>query len=414
LARIERVPHKQAKEQTETRWLTRDVIGLALNRFLSDFGHEAGTAVLPLFLTLLGAPPFALGLIEAVSDGLSSAFKLIGGWIGDRAQDRRGWAAIAYAVTGITTGMYALASAWLGVLAARALGWAGRGFRSPLHDALLADAVPSSARGRAFGLDEAADTLGAIGGPAVALLIVTSLAAGEDALGVYQLIFAIGMLPGLLAAASILLLVRERAERTVSKRSFGAALRALPLRFRRYLVGIAIFGAGDFSHTLLILYAATALTPSMGAEAANGLAILLYTIHNIFYAVGAYPFGWLADRIGKRTMLIAAYALAVLMNLLLVSAPSGVALLALIFIIGGVVYAAQQALERAIAADLVEESVRSTGFGALAAVNGAGDFISSFAVGALWTLFSPSPAFGYSLLMTALGAVAIGYALRRV
>ncbi|PJF34259.1 MAG: MFS transporter, partial [Candidatus Thermofonsia Clade 1 bacterium] len=155
----------------------------------------AGTAILPSFLVLLGAPPFALGLIEAVSDGLSSAFKLIGGWMGDRVQDRRGFAAIAYAITGITTGMYALASAWLGVLAARTLGWAGRGFRSPLHDALLADAVPAEARGRAFGLDEAADTLGAIGGPALALLLVGLLATGENALSIYQLIFVISVLP---------------------------------------------------------------------------------------------------------------------------------------------------------------------------------------------------------------------------
>jgi MFS family permease len=400
-------------QQAAQRWLTRDVVGLALNRFLSDFGHEAGTAILPSFLVLLGAPPFALGLIEAVSDGLSSAFKLIGGWMGDRVQDRRGFAAIAYAITGITTGMYALASAWLGVLAARTLGWAGRGFRSPLHDALLADAVPAEARGRAFGLDEAADTLGAIGGPALALLLVGLLATGENALSIYQLIFVISVLPGLLAAASILFLVRERADRRVGARAFGASLRALPPRFRRYLIGIAIFGVGDFSHTLLILYAVTALSPSLGAEAANSLAILLYTIHNVFYALGAYPFGWLADRIGKRTMLIAAYCLAVLMNLLLVSAPSAVAIIALIFVLGGVVYAAQQALERAIAADLVDESVRSTGFGALAAVNGVGDFISSLVVGALWTAFSPSVAFSYSLLMTALGALTISYVLRQ-
>lgn len=394
------------------RWITRDVVGLALNRFLSDFGHEAGTAVLPLFLTLLGAPPFALGLIEAVSDGLSSFFKLFGGWIGDRVQDRRGWAALAYAITGVTTGMYALASSWLGVLAARAFGWAGRGFRSPLHDALLADAVPPEVRGRAFGLDEAADTVGAIGGPAMALILVTYLVTGDNALSIYQFIFVIGMLPGILAAASILFLVRERVGRVASKRSFRAALGALPPPFRRYLVGIAIFGAGDFSHTLLILYAVTVLSSSMGAEAANSTAILLYTIHNIFYAVGAYPFGVLADRIGKRTMLITAYSLAVLMNLLLIGTPSALWLVALIFILGGVVYAAQQSLERAIAADLVEESVRSTGFGVLATVNGVGDFVSSLVVGALWTLFSPSVAFGYSLLMSALGTVAIGFALR--
>ena len=51
-------------------WLNRNVIGLAVNRFLSDFGHEAGTAVLPLFLTTIGAPAVALGVIEGAADAL--------------------------------------------------------------------------------------------------------------------------------------------------------------------------------------------------------------------------------------------------------------------------------------------------------------------------------------------------------
>jgi len=96
----------QVKERTT--WISRDVIGLALNRFLSDFGHEAGTAILPLFLTVIGAPAVALGAIEAISDGLSSFAKLFGGWLGDRVHRRRPWAALGYTVTGITTGLYAL------------------------------------------------------------------------------------------------------------------------------------------------------------------------------------------------------------------------------------------------------------------------------------------------------------------
>lgn len=141
-------------------WINRDVLGLALNRFLSDLGHEAGTAILPLFLAAIGAPPFALGLIEAVSDGLSSFTKLFGGWLGDHVQRLRPWAALGYVATGITTGLYAAAVAWPGILLTRAIGWAGRGLRSPLHDTLLTEVVPPSARGRAFGFDEAADTLG--------------------------------------------------------------------------------------------------------------------------------------------------------------------------------------------------------------------------------------------------------------
>src|SRR5438552_11907780 len=158
-------------EQTEG-WMNRNVIGLGINRFLSDFGHEAGTAILPLFLTAIGAPAMALGVIEGVADGLSSFAKLFGGWLGDRVEHRRPWAAAGYLLTGLTTGLYGVFSAWPWTLMGRAIGWAGRGLRSPLHDALLADSVPAWARGRAFGFDEAADTAGAIGGPVASLDIM--------------------------------------------------------------------------------------------------------------------------------------------------------------------------------------------------------------------------------------------------
>jgi MFS family permease len=393
-------------------WMSRDVLGLALNRFLSDLGHEAGTAILPLFLALLGAPPIALGIIEAVSDGLSSFFKLFGGWLGDRVHQRRQLAALGYALTGITTGMYALAVTWPGVLISRAIGWAGRGFRSPLHDALLTDAVPPEARGRAFGFDEAADTLGAVGGPLVALAIVAAFAQYHSVSDAYRLVFLLATIPGLLAAASILFLVSERRDRQPINLTFRGSLSALPQPFRRYLVGIAIFGAGDFSHTLLTLRAVQLLSLTMSPAEAGSTAIALYALHNALYALGAYPAGMLADRIGKRGLLIGAYTLAVLMNFLLIAAPPSVPMLALIFAIGGTVYASQQSLERAIAADLVPIEVRSTGFGVLATVNGIGDVVSSLVVGALWSAFAPEVGFGFSLTLSVLGAGAMALALR--
>src|SRR5271165_5945509 len=161
-------------------WLNRNVVGLAINRFLSDFGHEAATSVLPLFLAAIGAPAFALGVIEGVADALSSFAKLFGGWLGDRVERRKPWAAAGYLLTGVTTGLYGLFAWWPWILLVRALGWAGRGLRSPLHDSLLTDSVPAAARGRAFGFDEAADTAGAIAGPLAALAIV-GLAPGGTA-----------------------------------------------------------------------------------------------------------------------------------------------------------------------------------------------------------------------------------------
>ncbi|MCS7061000.1 MAG: MFS transporter [Anaerolineae bacterium] len=397
--------------QHQERWINRNVIGLAINRFLSDFGHEASTAILPVFLTAIGAPAVALGAIEAVADGLSSFAKLIGGWLGDRIHQRRPLAALGYTLTGVTTGLYGLASAWPAVLVARAIGWAGRGLRSPLHDALLTDSVPAHVRGRAFGLDEAADTLGAIAGPLAALGIIAALSGVVSNVETYRIAFWLAAIPGVLAALSIVLLVTETPNRPLNRRSLIGSFRALPAPFRRYLVGIFVFGSGDFSHTLLILFAVQQLTPAYPQDA-GAIAIQLYTVHNVLYAAGSYPVGVLADRFGKRGLLIGAYCLAIVMNALLIGAPASVPWLAAIFVIGGMVYSAQQSLERAIAADLVQAELRSTGFGALATVNGIGDFVSSLVVGALWTAFSPAAAFAYSLVLSLAGAAAIATALR--
>ncbi len=392
-------------------WFNRNVIGLGVNRFLSDFGHEAGTAVLPLFLTAIGAPVFALGVIEGVADALSSFAKLFGGWLGDRVERRRPWAAAGYLLTGVTTGLYGLFPIWPWTLFVRTLGWGGRGLRSPLHDALLTDSVPASTRGRAFGFDEAADTAGAVAGPLAALAIVSLLPSLNGDVKAFSIIFWLAAIPGVLAALSILLLVKERPHPTLSGTTFAGSLRLLPNRFRRYLAGVFVFGCGDFSHTLLIMYAVQSLTPHFG-QSAGVIAIQLYALHNFLYAVGAYPAGVLADRFGKRRFLIAAYSLAALMNVLLIALAPSTLTLGLVFAIAGIAYAFQQSLERAIAADIVPMEVRSTGFGVLASVNGIGDLISSAIVGVMWTVFSPTVAFSYAFVLTCAGVIMTAVALR--
>jgi hypothetical protein len=128
------------------RWLTRGVLGIGLASLFSDWGHEAATAILPAFLASLGAPAFALGVIEGVSDGFSSFAKLAGGWIADRPKLRKPTGIVGYFATGLSTFAYAFAHSWLAVLVMRALGWVGRGSRGPSRDTLLADCVAPEQR----------------------------------------------------------------------------------------------------------------------------------------------------------------------------------------------------------------------------------------------------------------------------
>ena len=159
------MPEKTTPAPHSKRWLTRGVLGIGLASLFSDWGHEAATAILPAFLASLGAPAYALGIIEGVSDGLSSFAKLAGGWIADRPALRKPAGIIGYLATGLSTFAYAFAHTWPAILVIRALGWVGRGGRGPSRDTLLANAVAPGTEGRAFGFERAMDTIGAVLGP---------------------------------------------------------------------------------------------------------------------------------------------------------------------------------------------------------------------------------------------------------
>ncbi len=380
------------------RWLNRTVLGIGLASLFADWSHEIATTLMPAFLATMGVAAFWVGLIEGVSDGLSSFAKMASGYYTDRLARRKPIAVAGYLVTALGTAAFGLATSAWHVLLARAAAWFGRGVRTPVRKALLAGSVTPETYGRAFGFERMMDTLGAIVGPATALLLLPLV--GHH----YPTLFALTLIPGLLAVAAITFLVRERERKPVPHISFGERLRMLPPRFRKFLVAVGLFGAGDFAHTLLILLATQKLTPELGAAKAASMAVALYVLHNVFYAGFAVVAGWLADRFPKNVVLASDYALAAVMALLIIFLPLTVWTLGAIFILGGVHVAMEETLEDSFCAELVGEEHHGMAFGTLATVNGVGDFLSSIIVGALWTAFGTSVAFGYSAGLFALGS----------
>ena len=150
------------------RWLNRTVLGVGLASLFSDWSHEIATAVLPTFLATMGVAAAWLGIIEGVSDGLSSFAKMASGYYTDKLQRRKPIAVLGYLVTAVGTASFGLATAAWHILIARAVAWLGRGVRTPVRKALLAAAVTPETYGRAFGFERMMDTVGAIVGPASA------------------------------------------------------------------------------------------------------------------------------------------------------------------------------------------------------------------------------------------------------
>jgi MFS family permease len=388
-------------EGSPKRWLNRTVLGIGLASLFSDWSHEMATAVMPAFLATLGAAAVWLGVIEGVSDGISSFAKMGSGYYTDKLRRRKPIAVVGYLVTGLGTAAFGLAGAAWHVLMARSCAWLGRGVRSPVRKALLASAVTPATYGRAFGFERMMDTLGAIIGPASAFVLFEALDHR------YPPLFALTLIPSLIAAGLIAFLVKEKERKPVPHISFGARLRSLPPAYRKFVLAVGLFGLGAFAHTLLILLATQKLAPTLGATRAAGVAVGLYLLHNVFYASFAFIGGWLGDRFPKYWLLAGGYLMSALMSLCIITLPATVWTFALIFVLGGTNVALEETLEDSLCAELVREEHHGMAFGVLATVNGVGDFFSSLIVGLLWTAVGIPVAFSYSLALSALGGALV-------
>jgi MFS family permease len=394
-------------------WLNRTVAGAGLTSALGDFCYETTTVILPGFLAVLGVPAAALGVIEGIADAVASFTKMVSGYIADKFGHRKALVLIGYGLTPAGQALIALSFGWPLILLGRIVSWFGKGLRGPLRDAIVVQSITPQTRGRAFGFHRAMDTIGAVLGPllGVALLGWAQGLTWENAAGPFRMVLWLTLIPGALAVLAFLTLVKDPEHSPNPALKFFSTLRGLPSRFKRYLKAVGIFGTGDFSHSLLILAATQLLTPDMGVIQAAQIAGLLYVGRNIVQVIASYPIGVLADRYGHQKILIFGYALgaitAALTGLAFAISAGNVTFLALIFIIAGLYVAVQEAMESTVTSEMVSQDTLATSYGALGTVNGTAKFISSAAVGLLWTILSPVFSFSIAAFMMALGTIAL-------
>jgi len=394
-------------------WLNRTVGGAGLTSALGDFSYETTTVILPGFLAVLGIPAAVLGIIEGIADAVASFTKMISGYIAGKLGHRKLLVAVGYALTPMGQILIAIAAGWPLLLIGRLVSWFGKGLRGPLRDAIVTQAISPETRGRAFGFHRAMDTVGAVVGPllGVALLGWAQGLAWEDPAGPFRVVLWFSILPGVLAVLVFLTLVQDPQHSPNPALLFFRALRELPLRFKRYLGAVGLFGIGDFSHSLLILAATQLLTSSMGVVQAAQTAGMLYVWRNIVQVAMSFPVGMAADRFGSMPVLIVGCVLGALTGVMTAMAfwfgIDSLLPLGAIFFIAGLYMAVQEALESTVTAGMVSGDMLAMSFGVLGTVNGTSKFVSSSLVGVLWTIVSPVFGFGLAALLMAAGTLAL-------
>jgi MFS family permease len=392
----------------EARWFGPGVAGIGGASFLADVGHEIPTALLPSLLTsTLGAPASALGVIEGVSDALAGIARFGGGALADDPHRRRAVAVGGYTTTAVlSAGIGAATAAWqVGLL--RAGAWTARGLRVPARNALLADIVPASVYGRAYGFERSMDNLGAIVGPLLAIGLV-------GAVGVRWAI-GLSVIPGLLAALAIVYAIRHTATPAQRVRQ-RIRLRVRPVlqgQLGRLMTGITVFELGNCAATLLILRATELFQPGRSNDHATQLALLLYVAYNLAATLVSVPAGRHGDRHNPTRALVAGAALFMAAYVWFAVGPAGVAALAPAFVLAGLGIGCVETAEHAAVATHAPTSLRGSAFGLLAVTQSAGNLAASGIAGILWTAVSPAAAFIFLAVIMAAATATLGIVARR-
>lgn len=372
--------------------LTRNTFLLAFASLFADISTEMLYPVLPVFLTeTLGATGSVVGIVEGTAVAVQYIWQGVAGWLSDRFQRPKPIALVGYVVAALSKPLIGLSSSWQAVLGARALDRLATGTRSAPRDAMIAASASPEHRGKAFGLEGIGDNLGACLGPLIAIALLSWFGFG------IRSIFVLAIIPGLIAAAMILL-IREEPARVSAKATLGLNLRRFPPAYWRYLAVTAVFGIGNSSNSFLILR-----TRDLGVPLTT--TVLIYAMFNFVAAMTSYPAGYLSDHLGRKKILLGSFVVFLIVYLGF-SWISNIWLIGGLFLIYGVFEAAYRAVGKALATDFVPSDLRASGVGWYSATVGFSGLVASLVGGQLWTHIGPASTFLFGAVMSAIGMVA--------
>ncbi|HLH81593.1 MAG TPA: MFS transporter [Chthonomonas sp.] len=392
----------EAETQTEavetSQRLSSTVVALGFVSLFMDMSTEMAYTQIPRFLTLvLGVPASIVGLIEGLAESAASLFRLVSGYLSDRSGRRKPLTVFGYGSSALAKPLMALVTLWPFALLLRLIDRLGKGIRTAPRDALITEATPIALRGRAFGLHRAMDTIGAVVGPLLGILILKAIRG--DLSHQLRVLFLFAGIPGLLAVLTLLLFVHEKRDSAPKKPATALPLpkwSELSPLYRRFLVIVFLFNLGNFSDAFLLLRA-----QDIGYTAIGVMA--LYALFNVVEALLDYNIGILGDRIGRRPLVIAGYLLFAVVYLGIGLAPSKL-VLAIFFVMYGLYYALTQGVQRAFAADFSDPTKLATQIGAYHMVVGLALLPASLIAGALYQ-YRPFLPFILGALLASLSAL---------
>ena len=378
--------------------IPRTVLILSLVSLFNDIASEMIYPIVPIFLTaVLGAPVTVVGLIEGLAEATASFMKFLSGYWSDRVHKRKVFVVVGYGLGAISKILIAVASLWPFVLFARFIDRLGKGIRTSARDALLLQNTTKNNKGFIFGFHRATDSLGAVIGPLLALLLMHYL--NEN----MRLTFVIAFIPALIGVVLLVLFVKERSNplsQESKKNIIHISWREINPHLKLFFIISMIFAIGNSSDAFLILR-----SKQLGLT--TTLVVLAYVLYNVIQTLFSTPGGQLADRIGARKVYAIGLAVFAFVYFAFgfINNPVWIWVL---FPIYGIYIAFTDGVSKAYIAEFITERESGTYFGIYQTGTAICQFMASFIAGVLWTKVGPSITFWYGGAMATAALFVLG------
>lgn len=366
---------------------TRNLILVGIVSLFTDLSSQMVFPLIPLYLVTLGASAWIIGLVEGAAETTASLLKVFSGYWSDIIKQRKPFVLTGYSLSTIAKPLFALATSWPFILFVRIFERVGKGIRTAPRDAIIAESVDSSIRGKAYGFHRALDGIGSISGAILAFLLLPILG--------FTNIFLLAVLPGLIAVFCIVFIKEKKIpnrEKRVKTTSFKVSLKALPYNLKLFIFVSSVFTFGHLGYAFILLKART-----IGLS--NDTALLLYIIFYLVYTLSIIPSGILSDKIGRKPVLILGYMLFAVTAISLIFT-SQIYTLLIVFIIYGLFFAMVDGVQRAFVVDLSPPELKATALGTFHTAIGLVALPGGLLAGIIWDTISPEATFVFALVLT--------------
>ncbi len=366
----------------------KPIVVFSLASFLNDFGSDIIYPIWPIFVTsLAGVNMAVLGLIDGLGEAIVSISQAGSGYLSDRLRKRKVFIWTGYLFGATSRIGYAFSKIWQYLIPFRVLDRAGK-MRGAPRDAIVADVSTDENRGRNFGLLRTMDNLGAVCGILTSILLFSYLKWS------YTNLFLLASFPSLISVMLILLFIKDRKTKEIYK---GLSLKDLTFNYKLFLLLSAIFALGAFSYSFLLIYAER-----------TGFAVsfvpVLYLIFTAVASLTALSFGKLADRLGRRSVLILAYLLWGLMCIGFIYVQDYLGVI-LFFVLYGLHRGAIEPVQKTFVSELSPIEHRASLLGVFQMTVGLCALPASIIAGLLWDTFGKQTPFSFSLGLTCLTVI---------